>query len=210
VRPVEPDERQAFAALEFDEKEYCENLGIAQTVHEPDFTVVEQLWCRPNLTVNGLVSGYTGEGAKTVLPARASAKISLRLVPDQNPEEISNLIDSYLKKICPPGVKMEISTLGLAEPYLGPRKGPAAEAAAIAIEKGFGNKPAFIREGGTLPIMAHFKKFITDNILVLGLARPDSGAHGPNEYLNLDDFEHGIEMTCTLYDQLAEKLLKNK
>ncbi len=206
VRTIEPDERRGFAELEFNEKEYCEGLGISQTVHEPGFSIIEQLWCRPNLTINGILSGYTGEGAKTVLPGRASAKFSLRLVPDQQPEEISALVDTHLKKICPPGVRMEITTLGLAEPYLGSRKGPAAAAAAAAIEKTFGNKPAFIREGGTLPIMAHFKKFITDNILILGLARPDSGAHGPNEYLHLDDFETGIEMACVLYEELAMKL----
>jgi acetylornithine deacetylase/succinyl-diaminopimelate desuccinylase-like protein len=206
VRPIEPDERRGFAELEFNEKEYCKGLGISQTIHEPEFSIIEQLWCRPNLTINGLLSGYTGEGAKTVLPARATAKLSLRLVPDQVPQKMSDLLDAHLKNICPPGIRMEITTLGLAEPYLGPRKGPAAQAAAAAIEKAFGNRPAFIREGGSIPIMEHFKKFINENILILGLGRPDSGAHGPNEYMHLDDFEKGIEMACALYEELADNL----
>ena len=166
----------------------------------------EQLWCRPNLTVNGLISGYTGEGAKTVLPAKASAKISLRLVPDQQPEEISALMDAHISRITPPGVRVEIKTLGLAEPFLGPRSGPGNDAARKAIEQAFGTKPALVREGGTLPIMSHFQKYLTDNILILGLTRPDSAAHGPNEYFHLDDFERGIEMSCLLFEQLAKKI----
>ncbi|MFA5865959.1 MAG: M20/M25/M40 family metallo-hydrolase [Phycisphaerae bacterium] len=206
VRPIESAERQEFCALEFDEKKFCESLGIRETIHEPDFNVLEQIWCRPNLTINGLISGYTGEGAKTVLPAKASAKISMRLVPDQQPEEISALIDAHLQKLCPPGVKMQISTLGTAEPYLGPRSGPTDDAASVAIEKTFGYKPVHIREGGTLPILSHFRKMLTDNILIIGLARPDSAAHGPNEYFHLDDFDRGVEMTCVLFDLLADKL----
>jgi len=115
-------------------------------------------------------------------------------------------MDARIKALCPPGVRIEITTLGLAEPYLGPRSGPVVEAARSAIAQTFGNKPAMVREGGTLPIMSHFKKFITENILIVGLARPDSGAHGPNEYINLDDFNRGIEMTCVLFDRLAETL----
>jgi len=208
VRPVEPDEREAFGQLEYNEKEYCESLGVSGLVCEPGFSVIEQLWCRPNLTVNGLESGYTGQGAKTVLPAKAMAKLSMRLVPDQDPKEISDLMDARIYALCPPGVKVEISTLGLAEAYIGPRKGPAVEAAKIAIEQSFGSSPSFTREGGTLPIMAHFKKFITDNILIIGLARPDSGAHGPNEYIHLDDYNRGIEMTCILFEQLGSVLKK--
>lgn len=206
VRPLGADERQGFRELEFNEQDYCAGLGISRTISEPGFSPVEQLWCRPNLAVNGFMSGYTGEGAKTVLPATAMAKLSMRLVPDQDPEEISALMDAHLKRICPPGVRMEITNLGMAEPFLGPREGPAVDAATAAIEKAFGARPAFIREGGTLPIMAHFKEYLTENILIIGLTRPDSGAHGPNEYFHLDDFGRGIEMCCVLFEQLAERL----
>jgi acetylornithine deacetylase/succinyl-diaminopimelate desuccinylase-like protein len=206
VMKLSRQEKSDFARIPMSVKKYCASLGISEIVCEKGFSLFEQVWCRPNLTVNGLISGYTGEGSKTVLPAKASAKISMRLVPNQKASEISRLMDAYIKKVTPAGVKTKISTFGLADPFLGNRSGRAMESAIETIETVFGQKPLLIREGGTLPIMTHFQKYLSDTILNLGIARNDCRAHGPNEYLNLDDYYRGIEMACLLFDSLERTL----
>jgi len=203
VRPIDPDEHQQFLELEYDIEGLKTRFDLRELAGETEFLPVERLWCRPNLCINGLVGGYTGEGSKTVLPSRASAKFSVRIVPDQDPGEVSDLIDRRLNELADPGVKMTIRTLGLAEPYLGPRTGPLVEAARSACREAGGVEPATIREGGTIPILRELEQAISPNILMLGFSRPDCGAHGPGEYYHLDDFALGIETVALLIAKLG-------
>jgi len=207
VRPIEPDEHEQIAKLPYDTEQLCRRFGLKQLAGEKEFLPLERLGCRPHLSVNGIVGGYTGAGPKTVLPDRASAKLSVRIVPDQEPEEISELLDRRIRALADPAVKIEISTLSLADPYLGPRAGPAVDAARKACVESFGIGPAMLREGGTLPILPFFKKQLTENILVLGFTRPDCSAHGPDEYFHIDDFQRGIKTACLLYQYLGESNL---
>jgi acetylornithine deacetylase/succinyl-diaminopimelate desuccinylase-like protein len=206
VRPIDPDERKAFAAIEFDLERYKKHIGTDTLITEPGFTPIEQNWCRPNLCVNGIVGGYTGQGPKTVLPSVASAKISMRLVPDQNPDEISRLLDERIRQLCPPGIHLEIKNFGQAEPFLGLRSGPAADAATDAITSVYGFGPDLIREGGTIPILSHFARYINPNVLCLGFTGSECNTHGPNENIALDAFDKGVETTCLFFELLAVRI----
>jgi succinyl-diaminopimelate desuccinylase len=206
VRPIDPDERKAYAQLEFDVERYKKHVGSNTLVCEPGFTPLEQNWCRPNLCVNGIVGGYTGQGPKTVLPSVASAKISMRLVPDQNPDEISQLLEKRIRELCPPGIRLEIKDFGRAEPFMGLRSGPAADAASEAIRTVYNAGPDLIREGGTIPILSHFAKYVNPNVLCLGFTGSECNTHGPNENLSLDAFDKGVETTCLFFELLAGRL----
>lgn len=200
VRPIDPDEHDQFAALPYDVDQLRQRFDLNDLAGETEFLPLERLGCRPNLAINGLAGGYTGEGPKTVLPSRASAKISIRLVPDQRAADVSEQLDHTIRTLADPAVTTTITTMGLADPYLGPRTGPAIDAACHAIRHAFGQPPALLREGGTLPILASFKQHLTESILPIGFSRPDCSAHGPNEYFHLDDFRRGICALCRLLD----------
>ncbi|NLX06969.1 MAG: M20 family dipeptidase [Phycisphaerae bacterium] len=203
VRPIASEEHEQFLSLDFGEEDLCRRLEVEGLAGEPEFLPVERLWCRPSLTINGLVGGYTGEGPKTVLPSKASAKLSVRIVPDQTPQEISALLDRRILDLADRRVRTTVQTLGLAEPYLGPRTGPAVAATFKAVLGAFGIEPAMVREGGTLPIMPFFARKLTERILLLGFTRPDCGAHGPNEYFHIDDFRRGIHAVALLLEELG-------
>jgi succinyl-diaminopimelate desuccinylase len=206
VLPISPEEREAFSRLTFDLDRYKQYVGVSELISEDGFGVLEQSWCRPCLTVNGLLSGYTDEGPKTVLPSRAMAKLSMRLVPNQNPAEISELMDKRIRELCPPGVKLEIKTLGQSQPFLGLRSGTAVEAVIEAGLDVYGRKPDLTREGGTIPILTHFANYLTKDVLNIGLTGTECNTHGPNENIVLDLFYKGIEMNCLLFESLAKKL----
>jgi acetylornithine deacetylase/succinyl-diaminopimelate desuccinylase-like protein len=202
VRPIDPEEHERIAALPRTTEQYLGGIKVKGLAGESEFLPMERLWCRPNLCINGIVSGYTGAGAKTVLPARASAKFSVRIVPDQQPEEVSELLDRAILDLADPAVDVTIQTLGTAEPFLGLRTGPAVDAACRASQEVAGVEPARVREGGTVPIMAFFKRHLTGNILALGFTTPDCGAHGPNEFFNLADFRQGIQIVGLMLNYL--------
>jgi len=206
VRPIEPEEHEQIAALPYDEGQVARQLELKALSGESDFLPLERLGCRPDLSVNGIVSGYTGEGPKTVLPSSASAKISARIVPDQRAAEVSELLDRTILALADPGVTTMIKTMGLADPYLAPRTGPVIDAACRVIRDAFGTAPALVREGGTIPILPFFKDKLTSTILAMGFARPDSAAHGPNEYFHIDDFRRGICAICSLFGELTRHL----
>ncbi|GAB6061755.1 dipeptidase [Deferrisoma palaeochoriense] len=204
VRPLEAWEREAFARLPFDEEALRRDLGVDALAGEPGFTPLERLWARPTLDVNGLVAGYTGEGAKTVLPAWARAKVSCRLVPDQDPDEIAGLLEGWLARRVPAGCRLEISRLHGARPVLVPTEGPFMAAARQALARGFGAEPAFIREGGSIPVVEAFQRLLGAPVLLLGFGRPDDRAHGPDEQFHLDDLWAGMRTSAWLWPLLGE------
>ena len=204
VLPLEDWEREEMASLPFDETHLKEYLGVAGLVGEADYSPMERKTARPTLDVNGMWGGFSGEGAKTVIPAKAGAKVSMRLVPNQKPDVINKLFKDYVRSLSPNGVKVQITELHGAEPVLVSRDQASVRAAAKAIETGFGKAPVFIREGGSIPIVNLFKEVLDlDSILLMGWGNPDDGAHSPNERFSLDDFHHGIRSAAALLYELA-------
>lgn len=197
------EERQAIAALPFDEAEYRDELGVARVHGEKGYSTLERVWARPTLDVNGLLCGWTGEGAKTVLPSKAMGKFSMRLVANQDPKKIEALVSEHLHKICPPTVKLDVRPLHGAMPVLVPSDSPFLAAGKRALAKGFGAEPVFIREGGSIPVVATFKELLGIDTILMGLGLHDDNAHSPNEKFNLEDYQRGIETVAYLLDEIA-------
>jgi acetylornithine deacetylase/succinyl-diaminopimelate desuccinylase-like protein len=203
VEKLSAYERKQFARLPYSEREYQKFLGVSKLFGERGFTPLEQRSARPTFEINGLTSGYQGDGSKTIVPAWARAKITIRLVPNQKPEKIIKLVRAHLKKICPPTVRMEIESGHGAEPYLVSPTGPQAQAALRALKSAFGHEPVLMREGGSIPIVNDFKKILGAETLLLGLALPDDNAHSPNEKFDLDNFARGQWMAAHLWQELS-------
>jgi len=173
-------------------------------VGEAGYAPIERKTARPTLDVNGIWGGFSGEGAKTVIPAKAGAKVSMRLVPNQVPDVINRLFGEFVRSLTPPQVKIEITKLHGADPVLVSRDQPSVQAAARAIKVGFGKAPVFIREGGSIPIVNLLKEVLgSDSILMMGWGSPDDGAHSLNERFFLDDFHRGIRSAAALIFELA-------
>ncbi|MEW4451939.1 dipeptidase [Bremerella sp. JC817] len=204
VKPLTGDERENFAELPFDEESFKKQLGIDAVHGEEGYTTLERRWARPTLDINGLTSGYQGEGAKTVLPGVASAKFSCRLVPDQCPDKIAAALREHLTKICPPGMKMELTAHHGSPGFVVSTDSPYIQAAKDAIEQGFGNAPVLIREGGSIPIVANFAEQLKSDVLLLGWGLDDDNTHSPNEKFNLGDFQRGIEASALLWAEIAK------
>ena len=203
VQPLSRFERQQFARLPMKETELKKLLGVPALFGERGFTAVEQRGVRPTFEINGLTSGYQGEGSKTIIPAWARAKITCRLVPNQKPERIRKLELAHLKKLCPPTVRMEVEVGHGAEAYCVDPTGPQAQAALRALKAAFGQEPVLLREGGSIPIVNDFKRVLGADSLLLGLALPDCDAHSPNEKFDLDCFAKGQRMSVCLWQELA-------
>jgi acetylornithine deacetylase/succinyl-diaminopimelate desuccinylase-like protein len=203
VKPLEEWERKEYARLPFSEAEYLKITGSPALWGEDGYTTTERRWARPTLDVNGIWGGYQGEGAKTIIPARAGAKISMRLVPNQDPEKISKLFADHVRKIVPPSVRVEVIPMHGGKPFLIDPKSPMFEKASLAIEKGFGRKPVFIREGGSIPITQTFKEVLGADTLLLGWGQNDDGAHSPNERFDLEDYHKGTLSSAYLIGLLG-------
>ena len=205
VRRLPAAERRALAKLPFSEKKFQKDLGAPALFGEKGFTTLERLWARPTLEVNGLCSGFIGEGAKTVLPCRAMAKVSMRLAPNQDPNKIARLFVQHVKRLAPKTVRLKITEVsGRGTPWLVPTDHPSLQAVARAIEKGFGKKPVYTRTGGTIPVVATFDRLLKAPILLMGIGLPDENAHAPNEKLDLDNLHHGMLSAAHLFEELAE------
>ena len=189
--------------LPFDEEAYLRSVGSPTLVGEAGFTTVQRRWCRPTLDVNGLFGGYAGSGASTIIPAWVGAKVSMRVVPNQDPEKIAEAFDVMVRKVAGSDVRVEIDTHAVAAAFVCPIDSPGIRASARAIEAGFGRAPAFIREGGTLPILPMFKDILKADSLMLGFAVPNCNLHSPNEFLVMDDFHAGIRTSAHLFKELA-------
>lgn len=205
VRPLEDWEREEFAKLPFDEEAYAEDLGVERLFGEAGYTTLERSWARPTCDVNGLWGGYQGDGAKTVLPARAAAKVSMRLVPDQHPRRIGRLFRDYVEHLAPAGVRVEVSELHGAKPVQIDVKGPIAEATMAAQEEMWGAAPVLVREGGSIPIVASFAEVLQVPILLVGFGLPDDRLHSPNEKFNISHFYNGIRTSARIFDLVGEK-----
>jgi acetylornithine deacetylase/succinyl-diaminopimelate desuccinylase-like protein len=202
VRPLTKAERTAFKKLPWSDAKYAKQLGVAQLYGEKGYSTLERLWARPTLECNGIWGGYTGEGAKTVLPAKASAKISMRLVPDQTSAKAAKMFEKHFKSIAPKTVKVKVKALHGGEPAITPIDSPGVKAAVTALRKGFGKKPLYQREGGSIPIVVQFKKILGIDTVLLGFGLPDENAHAPNEFINLDNFFGGIRTAVHFYNEL--------
>jgi len=203
VQPLSAYERKQFKRLPFTEREYQKLVGVPKLFGEKGYTPFEQRSARPTFEINGLTSGYQGEGSKTIVPAWARAKITVRLVPDQDPAKIIRLVRRHLQKLCPPTVRMEIQAGHGAEPYIVSPDGPQAQAALRALKSAFGREPILMREGGSIPIVNDFKKILGVDTLLLGLGLPDDNAHSPNEKFDLDCFAKGQLMSAHLWQELG-------
>jgi succinyl-diaminopimelate desuccinylase len=193
-----------MAALPFDEKEYFQRIGVSQGVGEAGYTTLERRWGRPTFDTCGLWSGYQGEGAKTVLPATAGAKISFRMVPNQDLDEITKGLKKRIAELCPPGVEFELIDLHGGPAVVVPLDSPYIEAAARAIEHAFGRRPVFTRGGGSIPIVAAFHQRLKADVLLLGWGLEDDNCHSPNEKFCLADFHRGIRASARLWGELSK------
>lgn len=204
VRDLTDAERAEIKKLPFDEAEFQRELDAPALFGEKGYTTLERKWARPTLDVNGLLSGWTGEGAKTVLPCKAMAKFSMRLVPDQDPNHIAEIATAHLQRLCPPSIRMKVTPCHGAEPVLVPSDSPFFQAANRALEAGFGAVPVAIREGGSIPVVSDFKKILGIDTILMGLGLPDDGAHSPNEKFNLDDYQRGIETAAHFIEEVGK------
>jgi succinyl-diaminopimelate desuccinylase len=204
VLPLTDAERQEFRDLPFDEAHFITQLGVGGVSGEAGFTTLERRWARPTCDINGLTSGYQGEGAKTVLPARASAKFSFRLVPKQDPAKITVALRKFLEARLPPGIRMELVDHHGAPGVVVPLDSPYIRAASAAIETGFGRPPVFIREGGSIPIVTTFARELDADVLLLGWGQNDDNTHSPNEKFSLEDYQRGIRASAHLWSELAK------
>jgi acetylornithine deacetylase/succinyl-diaminopimelate desuccinylase-like protein len=203
VRKLTAYERKEMARLPYKEAAYRKFIGVPQLFGEKGFTPMEQRSARPTVEINGLTSGYQGEGSKTIIPAWASAKLTFRLVPDQNPALALRLAQKHLRKLCPPTVRLELIPGHGGEPYLVSPDSADAQAALRALRAAFGHEPVLLREGGSIPIVNDFKAILGANTLLLGLSLPDDNPHSPNEKFDLDCFAKGMRMSALLWPELV-------
>jgi len=196
-------ERDQFKRLPYNAEQYRKLLGVPALFGEKGFSHHEQRSARPTFEINGLTSGYQGEGSKTIVPSWARVKITMRLVPNQKPANIQKLVQAHLRKLCPPTMKMEIYGGHGGDPYIVSPTGPLAQASLRALKKGFNAEPIVMREGGSIPIVNDFKRILGADTLLLGLALPDDNAHSPNEKFDLDCFASGMRMAAHLWQELA-------
>jgi acetylornithine deacetylase/succinyl-diaminopimelate desuccinylase-like protein len=205
VRSLSPTERAEIAGLPHDDPAWLKMSGASAAFGEKGYSTLERIWVRPTLDVCGLTSGFQGPGAKTIIPAVARAKVSCRLVPDQEPNAIARRLTEYIRSLAPPGVRVEITTLQGGLPYAAPIDHPVFEVARRAFSKAFGGKKTvFIREGGSIPFVRTIADATGKPCLLMGFGQPDENAHAPNEWLDLENFHLGIKSAAHLYDEIGQ------
>jgi acetylornithine deacetylase/succinyl-diaminopimelate desuccinylase-like protein len=202
VRPLTVEERHRFAELPFDEVEFYRSVGAPATLGEAGFTTLERRWARPTCDVNGVFGGYQGEGPKTIIPSEATAKLTCRLVPEQDPSRLMGSLEQFLRSRCPAGATLEFRTFHGAPAVLCDTSSPYMAAARAAIEAGFGRSPVLIREGGSIPVVGSFKRILGIDTLLLGWGRNSDNLHSPDEHFHLEDFHHGTLASAHLWAEL--------
>ncbi|HET9743193.1 MAG TPA: dipeptidase [Terriglobales bacterium] len=203
VKPSD-DEIKDWSKLPFDEEEYRKNeVGSTELTGEPGYSVAERTWARPSLDVHGMPGGFVGAGAKTVIPARAAAKISMRLVPDQRPDEIYKLFTKYVESIVPRGIQISIKQWSGADPMVIPTDNPYVRAAKNAMRDVFAKDTVFIRSGGSIPVVADFAKHLSIPSVMMGFGLPDDNLHAPNEKFHIPNFYRGIESIIRFFQKLG-------
>ena len=203
VVALRDEERAEWQRLPFNEKKYRHELGAPKLFGESGYTTLERVWARPTFEVNGLLSGFTGEGAKTVLPAVAMAKVSMRLVPNQDPKKIGDLFEAYLQKVTPKTVELKVTRMHGGKPWMTAFDNPFVQAAGRAIEQGFGQRPVFNREGGSIPVVSTFQEELGVPCVLFGVGLPDENAHAPDEKLDLGNFHNGVIASAFLYREIG-------
>jgi acetylornithine deacetylase/succinyl-diaminopimelate desuccinylase-like protein len=203
VANVDSKERKALNSLPWKKKDFERTVGAPGYFGEKGFTTVERLWIRPTLELNGIWGGYQGEGAKTVIPSKAYAKFSTRLVPNQDPKKIARLVEKQIRKLLPNTVHCKFEVLSTGKPWVAAFKDPVFHAAQLALEKGFGKKAVFIREGGSIPFVTQMHDTFKIPCVLIGFGLPDENAHAPDEHLSLENYYGGIKAIAHLYEDLA-------
>lgn len=204
VKELREEERAEWKKLPFNETRYRKDLGAPKLFGETGYSTLERVWARPTVEVNGILGGFTGDGAKTVIPAVSMAKVSMRLVPNQDPDRIAELFEAYVKKIAPKTVEVKVTRMHGGKPWMTDFDNPFVQAAGRAIEKGFGKTPVFNREGGSIPVVATFQEILGLPSVLFGVGLPDENAHAPNEKLDLNNFHGGVIASAYLYDEIAK------
>jgi acetylornithine deacetylase/succinyl-diaminopimelate desuccinylase-like protein len=203
VRPFPDAVREQMRGLPFDAEHFRAEVGAPALGGEPGYTVLERLWTRPTCEVNGLLSGYTGEGAKTVLPSFAMAKVSCRLVPDQEPSVIEAVMAAHVRAVAPAGVTVEVEHLHGGKPWRAELTGPIFDAASRALTAAFGRAPVITGEGGSIPVVGDFQRLLNVPVLLVGFGLPGENAHAPDEWISVENFEVGMQAMAALWDELA-------
>lgn len=202
VRDWSAEAREQIRSLPFDEEQFRGEVGAAALDGEHGYSTLERLWTRPTCEVNGLLSGYTGEGAKTVLPARAMAKVSCRLVRDQDPEEIERLVRAHVERVASAGVAVTVTPLHGGRPWRAELEGPLFDAARRALALAFGREPVITGEGGSIPVVGDFERLLKAPVLLMGFGLPGENAHAPNEWLSDENFVRGMQAAAGFWDEL--------
>ena len=200
VREWPPAVRAQMRELPFADETLREETGVPALGGEAGYTTLERLWTRPTCEVNGLLSGYTGEGAKTVLPATAMAKVSCRLVPDQDPQEIARLVDEHVQRVKPDGVTVTVRNLHGGRPWRADLGGPLYDAAREALEAAFGRAPVVTGEGGSIPVVGDFERILGAPVLLVGFGLPGENAHAPDEWISVENFTRGMRAVAVLWE----------
>jgi succinyl-diaminopimelate desuccinylase len=202
VLAISDEERSGLARLGFSESQFLNEVGVGESRGETGFSILEQRWCRPSFDIHGITCGYQGQGAKTILPSLAAAKFSFRLVPKQRPEAIRQALREQLEGLCPPGIEMVLKLSAGVPGFVLPIDSPFMQAAARAIDFGFGTKPVLIRSGGSIPVVSAFATQLNIDTLLLGWGQDDDNLHSPNEKLSLADFHAGLRSSCALWQEI--------
>ena len=203
VAIVSRQERRALNSLPWKEKQFRKTVGAPGLCGEKGYSIVEQLWIRPTLELNGIWGGYTGEGAKTVIPSKSYAKLSTRLVPNQDPAKIARLVERHSRKLFPKSVSCKFEVLSTGKPWVAPYTHPIFQKAIHALERGFGKKAVFIREGGSIPFVTQMHDTFKVPCVLMGFGLPDENAHAPDEHIALENYFGGIKSVALFYQQLA-------
>ncbi|MDB5028487.1 MAG: peptidase, partial [Candidatus Eremiobacteraeota bacterium] len=206
VRELSPQERAGIAELPLDPAKTAHELGVPELAGESARLPLERMWFRPTLEINGAYGGYQGAGSKTIVPSFAKAKVSARLVPHQDPEHVKHAVTTFVQRVAPKGVRVEIESHGDVRAVETSRDHPAVAAAARAMALGFGKPPVFIGTGGTIGPVSSFDRILHLPQVLIGVGLPDDAIHAPNEKFDLSQFFGGIETMTYLYDELATAL----
>jgi len=204
VLPLSQTERGLWARLPFDERTFRNDLGLSDLSGELGFSVLERIWARPTCDVNGITSGYQGHGAKTIIPASASAKVSMRLVPNQDPAAVKSAFEAFIRSRLPAGVRVEFVTHSRAPGIVISIESPAMRIASAALRTGFGVEPVLIRGGGSIPVVSQIKSSLGIDTLLVGFGLPDDRVHSPNEKFDMDAFFCGTRTAAALLHGLGE------
>ncbi|HSA54850.1 MAG TPA: dipeptidase [Gemmatimonadaceae bacterium] len=205
VREWEQDVRQQIRALPFEEARFRHEAGVTAVSGENGYSTLERIWTRPTLEVNGFLSGYTGEGAKTVLPSRAMAKVSCRLVPDQSPDEIIELLRAHVARVAPPEVQVTLTPMHTGRPWRATLEGPLFDAGRRALDRAFGRAPVLTGEGGSIPVVGDFQRILGAPVLLMGFGLPGENAHAPDEWMSEENFRRGIAAAAYLWEELGDR-----